>query len=435
MSSLESLETLVSPLGGLIGRVVRIPTIAGEPTFINYSGELGDLTKVLPNVRASTNNLSTTGEIDGAGGGLDEESALTKALAETLERYCSCVYSREQFIWATAEELGNEALDLDLIPRCSEREASHPSCPLVMPDKTAPMRWVRGVSLHRRTFFWIPVAMVYLHIPWLSIGERCVLPISTGCAAHPQIEQALVNALCEVIERDSIALTWLQQLALPQLEIDAPGDALPFWEACRNSQVRTYFFDATTELGIPTVYSVDVAPHNEKLATVVMCATDLNPARALAKVIRESSSSRVALQAPHDVPASPDAFIKVFHGAKYMAARQRQHAFDFLLHSPTRRQFSGMPNLDTGGEAANLVFLLRRLEECGMEAFAVDLTTDEAVRSNMRVVRVLIPRLQPLTFSFRARYLGHPRLYEAPGRMGFPIRAEEEINPWPQPFA
>jgi ribosomal protein S12 methylthiotransferase accessory factor len=53
----------------------------------------------------------------------------------------------------------------------------------------------------------------------------------------------------------------------------------------------------------------------------------------------------------------------------------------------------------------------------------------------MTVVRAIIPGLQPLTFHHRARFLGHPRLYEAPVRMGYPARLEAELNAWPQPFA
>ncbi|MFC7479479.1 hypothetical protein ACFQX7_04670 [Luedemannella flava] len=70
-----------------------------------------------------------------------------------------------------------------------------------------------------------------------------------------------------------------------------------------------------------------------------------------------------------------------------------------------------------------------------MDAYVVDLTSDEALRAGMTVVRTVIPRLQPLSFSYRARYLGHPRLYRAPARMGHPTRSEAELNPWPQPFA
>jgi ribosomal protein S12 methylthiotransferase accessory factor len=53
----------------------------------------------------------------------------------------------------------------------------------------------------------------------------------------------------------------------------------------------------------------------------------------------------------------------------------------------------------------------------------------------MTVVRAVVPGLQPLTFHYRARFLGSPRLYEAPARMGYPVRAEAELNAWPQPFA
>jgi ribosomal protein S12 methylthiotransferase accessory factor len=47
----------------------------------------------------------------------------------------------------------------------------------------------------------------------------------------------------------------------------------------------------------------------------------------------------------------------------------------------------------------------------------------------------VIPGLQPVGFDYRARYLGHQRLYDAPKQMGYPVYAEEDLNPWPQPFA
>ncbi len=66
---------------------------------------------------------------------------------------------------------------------------------------------------------------------------------------------------------------------------------------------------------------------------------------------------------------------------------------------------------------------------------AVDLTTDEARQAGATVVRVAVPRLMPLSFVHRARYLGHPRLYEAPRAMGHPVLDEDEITRLPQPFA
>ena len=94
-----------------------------------------------------------------------------------------------------------------------------------------------------------------------------------------------------------------------------------------------------------------------------------------------------------------------------------------------------MPDLATGSAEGDLRVLLSRLNAAGCQVVAVDCTTDEARDVGFRVVRVLIPELVPLSFTYRARYLAHPRLYTAPARMGHPVLAAPEINPLPQPFA
>lgn len=431
-----TLESLVQPIGGLIKQVMELPPDPGEPSFPTCGSFLGDLNEVLnPYSRFVAPDPNA---LNGAGGGIEPEMARIRAIAEGLERYSSCVFDERQFVWATGEELGTDALDLDSVPRCSDTELAHPRCPVNAPDTRLPLRWVRGVSLFDGRPVWIPAAMVYLKLAALSAGERFTLPISTGCAAHVSFERALLSAVAEVIERDAISLVWLQQLDLPRIELDV----IPAWlepyvgpSVGRASGVETLFFDATTDLGVPTVYGLQLAPNNDVLAALVMCSTELDPATAIAKVVRESASSRIALQRARSVPDSWDDFIEVSHGAAYMGRPERLPAFDFLRRSTRTRRLSEMPRLDTGDPRRDLLDLLRRLRSRGLEAFAVDLTTDEALRVGMHVVRVVIPALQPLTFSFRARYLEHPRLYDAPGRMGYRTRSEAELNPWPQPFA
>jgi len=432
------LEDLVQPIGGLVEGVFQLPNDPGEPRFPIVNASMGDLSQALTSVAHSVAGKSVANTLDGAGGSLNADEARIKAIAEGLERYASCAYNEKQLRWATAQELGAEALDLDTVPRCSPRELEHSRCPLVAPDKQAPLRWVRGLSLHDGRMVWIPAVMVYLHIPYMSRGERFWLPISTGCAAHTTLERALVGAICEVVERDSIALTWLQQLALPRIELDQVPDWLvPYLQRNKRAKeaVEHLFFDATTDLGIPTIYSVHLSPRNHKLCTLVMCSTELDPAVAIAKITRESASSRIAMQATRDLPLAPEDFLHVFDGATYMGRRDQLDAFGFLLRSPKRRQLSDVQSIGTGEPRLDLINLLQRLKMRGLDVYAVDISSDEALRAGMRVVRVLIPGLQPLSFSFLARYLEHPRLYEAPGAMGYPVHPEEEINPWPQPFA
>ncbi len=145
-------------------------------------------------------------------------------------------------------------------------------------------------------------------------------------------------------------------------------------------------------------------------------------------------SVRIALQgdkAPDDVQD----FTGVSDGAVYMGHPSRAPAFDFLLGTPASRRLSEMPNLATGDPDEDLRVVLSRLDAAGLDSYLVDLTPDEAIRAGMTVVRAVIPGLLPLSFTYRSRFLGSPRLYEAPVRMGYPSLPEAELNPWPQPFA
>ncbi|MHC3394132.1 YcaO-like family protein [Streptomyces lavendulocolor] len=435
LGKLADLDAIVGPYG-LVERTHRLPNHPGDPRFPIFSASLGDLAQVVDNIAESTRGRSVRGEMDGAGGAVDPERAARLSVAEALERYATSVVQPDSVIWATAEELGDEALDLTTLPRCSPAELSHPKALTVDVDTKAPMRWVRGWSLTRGTPQWVPAVGVWMHIPPLSRGERYANPISTGCATHTDLAQALVNAVCEVVERDAIALTWYQRLALPRIDFDeVPENLVPFLEKSRNSLVETVFFDATTDLGVPTVYSVDLSPDNEVLGQMVMCNTSLDPVDSVAKIIRESASSRIAMQVPREMPPTVDDFLHVFHGAAYMGRPERRADFDFLLRGADSRPFSEMPVLTTGDSGKDLAFLVQRLKGAGCDVIAVECTTDEARDVGFRVVRVVIPQLMPLSFTHRARYLAHPRLYDAPARMGHRVYGEAEINPQPQPFA
>src|SRR5262249_49118488 len=153
------LESLVQPIGGAVGPGVELPANPGEPSYASYSSLLGDVDRVL-NPYSRLTELEPNA-LNGAGGALEPELGRIRAIAEGLERYASCVFDERQFIWATGDELGAEALDLDTVPRCSEIELAHPRCPVVAPSKRAPIRWVRGVSLLDGRPAWVPAAMVF----------------------------------------------------------------------------------------------------------------------------------------------------------------------------------------------------------------------------------------------------------------------------------
>jgi ribosomal protein S12 methylthiotransferase accessory factor len=423
--------------GGLLGGHTRFRAHSDEPRIITQVVGLGAINQVWGHPEGPIKRGRRV-SVDGTGAGLDADEALRPAQGEALERYCTAVYTKDQFLTATAEELGGEALDLDTIPRCSKTELADVRCPLVAPDKKAPIRWIRGLSLLDGRLVYLPAVMVYLYTGFVTPGERICVQITTGCAAYTSIERAVLAGILEVVERDAISITWLQELSLPRIEVDhLPQVIRRYWDCYQRSstQLEYAFFDATTDIGIPTVYGLQVSPANKSATTLVSCSAELDPALAVAKVIRDMGACRIAFRRPRQIPKKWQEFTELFHGAAYMAQASQASAFDFLLCSEHKRPLSHIRSLDCGNDKQNLQNILEVFRRKKLQVYAVELSTDEALRSGIRVVRVLIPGLQPFSFHHCARYLGHQRLYEAPKLMGYAVLPEQKLNHWPQPFA
>lgn len=431
---------LTRPVGG----VVKLPISVGNadlsvPQFTVFSGNLGHLTLTCPSIMLADGQKVNF--LGGGGSDEDPELALVRCVAESAERYANSVQNDETHISASANELGTEALDLDTLPKCSATELADPKCPVRPAVKDQPIRWVKGVSLTRGgSAIYVPKVLTHLYVT-PAPAEMFNVPISTGVAIHTSLAKALVSAINEVIERDAIAITWLARLRLPRIDIDCqvPSQHKEKFRRLHKSLLKSYFFDATSDLGVPTAYSVltlDAHPH---LARFVSCSTEFSMMEACAKIIREAAAGRTAFEDKRPLPANVHDFMNLEDGATYMGLRENRSAFNFLTQSESRRSMTDIlgshAELGAMDDAEQLNWLVRRCQELGMEIAAVDLTTDELRAVGLWAVRVVIPQLMPMSPSHRARFLGHPRLYEYPKAAGFGALDERDVNPFPQPFA
>lgn len=427
---------------GLVHEYGYVAQEPDGPRFDIVTAGLSNLTAALPHVVTSGGGDLREEIVGGSGTHVEFATAWVKAMVEAAERYATMVFEPDDFIIASARELGTRALDLDRIPRCSAREYADPRCPLrpLRPDE--PMRWVRGVSLMTRREVLVPAIMTHLYLQ-PGENERFWVPISTGVAAHTDLAAALVSALCEAVERDATALTWLTRRPLAEI---APPATLPppfedFATRLAPPPTRYHFFDATTDLGIPTVFVVQRNDARPTGRVAVSCATAVTPSHAYCGAIRESAQTRVAIRRDTALPADVADYHDLLHGAAYYARGGDRGDFDFLLANGRRTSLAEMAGTPVAGEAREqLAFLIERLRTRGMEALAIDVTPDEVREVGLWVVRVVVPDLVPVSFVHRARYLGTPRIYrfwqswraELPAG---PAVAEENINPCPMPFA
>ncbi len=427
---------ILLPTGGLLSGVSRLEGEHTAPDFDIAVSNLDNLTKIFPHVQQPDGRDVMEEPLGGAGADIDTELAWLRAVMEGAERYANMAYSTDEFIVASANELGAAAIDLDRLARCSERELAVAGCPFIAPDKSLPIRWTRGWSLTRRCERFVPAVTTHLYLN-TSRTERFWQQISTGVAAHVRPAAAMISAICEVIERDAIAMTWLARLPLPRITLTQPLPPVlaPNHRVLERSLVQHEFFDATTDVGIPTVYAVQLLDGHPSVAQYVNCACGFSAAEACAKTIREAAPARPVLRLVDDVPADSDDFRSLYDGAHHLGRPEFRHAFEFLMKSPYRRPLADVEIDAPEDEAGRLRYLLERLRKLDMEVVMVDLTSDELRRLGVWVVRAVIPGLMPMSSVQRGRFLGTPRLYDYPRCAGFGALAEDDINPLPQPFA
>ena len=369
-----------------------------------------------------------------------------RAVCEALERYCGVMYPTEGVLRASARSLGDRALDPRRLPRCSRRERARAPAAFRLrePDVERDELWVRGHSLTERRPLWVPLSATYMGLP-LPISEHVLFPLSTGLAAGTSFRQAILSGLCEVIERDSLALFWLHQLPVPRLEAPAQTVRDPalreLLAAGGAAGTETTLLDLTTDVGVPVVGAVQTcaraAPH-----AITMAACRPDPEAAALRVLEEVGSLRVALTEAaaagrrvaredffSDREQTPESFGLLYAGADGPAR------FQFATrHAPAAERWPAAIRGGCAGEDP-LSAIVERLAAAGMETIAVDVTTPEVREFGIVVVRVIVPELMPISFTHHARYLAHPRAYEAPSRLGHGRRSEETITDDPIPFA
>lgn len=432
---LERLETLVSPFGVVAdARPLGPPRGLGEACLsVAHVGHgspqpIADARQLRRPRRPQPPRTARGVAFD------DPGQARLIAIAEAAERY-SASDLNEPTVLAAHRDLDGPALDLRRIPCCSTRELATRDCPLRAPDPDAPIRWVRGTDVASGVPTWVPAVMAFYGLHDVAPAERFWYRISTGFAVHSDPAEALVRGICEVIERDAIAVMWLQKLALPVIPDHCLSERARHVVAwARRHFIDVFLFDATTNLAVPTVFCLQVAPHSATAAQLTSCATGRSIASAAEKALLEGCATSELRHSGGESAVNFAEFDSLRDGARYMAMPSRAAAFGFLVTGARHRAAPERGALPAGS-AGSLAWLVRSLSSKGMQAVAVDRTTSELAAVGLTAVNVVIPDLQPMSLHPLAQYRAHSRLYSAPVLMGYPSLTEEELNPWPVPFA
>jgi YcaO-like protein with predicted kinase domain len=238
-------------------------------------------------VRPASRNLSVM-----QGKGLTDDAAIASGLGEALESFCSEQISeptqRRTFSRAASDQtfvVSNQML------RCvppSEERLQFSEC--------------RDLLGGPSRFF--PSELIFADFSSPPPPGQGYFNVSTnGLAVGNSEEEAILHSLCELIERDAVALWMLgQQKGLPARPLDTngikKGSCLQLLDMLGDSGLQFNIWDITSDLGIPTFFCViDDRYIKQDLSIGRIAGAGCHPSSdvAICRAITEAAQARLTL--------------------------------------------------------------------------------------------------------------------------------------------
>ncbi len=344
---------------------------------------------------------------------VDPWIAYRKAAAEAVER--EGFREPKGLFTGRLHELAGAVDPRDVIQYTDEQlaNADFPFAPF---DAKREHCWVGATNLRSGERVCVLAELVYSQAAIAAQGYRTGKPVtqvtSSGCAAGVSVNDATLRALLEVVERDAFMRHWLAQ---------RPGEAvshevLPAGIAERiRSLGRAGCRVSVQRLNSPWAHVCLVAAQNADLHFTTMgTAAASNFNHALKSALEETEARVYAWIHGHkpeiDTPelvATPEHHFELYGSKRFF---RRADAVLF----PSKSDGAVPAPLRIRDQAQ----LVRRMAGGGLHPVVVDITPANASidqgRSQLFVVKALVPGLLPVSFGFRREPLGMvPRAHSA----------------------
>lgn len=235
------------------------------PVFISYYGK---------DARAVTGIRKQMGK------GATPEQAEASALMELAERFSffSFCNTPSRFVTGTYRRFGASALPYAAIARSvhDETDAAERVRPVF---EALPMRWTEGWNLTEGCSVMVPFDWFY------------AINAFNGPSAGNCTEEALVQGICEIVERHVCSLVSRNRIRVPAIRPQTATDPLvqDMLGKYERNGIRLVVSDFTLEMGIPTVgvLAWDPSTFPESSEIVWTAGTTPSPEKAFSRALTE----------------------------------------------------------------------------------------------------------------------------------------------------
>ena len=431
---LEQLDRHVSPITGIVSALVRgerteATTEGGRsltPTFAadhNFSDMHDDRFFLREGMRRRS-----------GGKGKTPEQARVSALAESLERYCGVFDGTERRIRASFAMLGDVAIHPNACMGYSDRQYAERDASNRRGHKA---HWVPEPFREDAEIEWTPLWSLsaektrYLPTSFCYFGYRSPDPLfaradSNGCAAGSVPEEAVLQGLLELVERDAVAIWWYNRLQRPAVDLESADDPYVSALGRHYGELRRelWALDVTSDFGVPTFAAISKRVDTAEEDVIYGFGAHLDPSVALVRALTELNQSLEAVPAGTG-PESTQTYRGGPDAVRWWRTVRTADA-PYLMPDPEAapRRLQDFKNVASDDLLQDILLCARMAAARGIEILVLDQTRPDV---GLPVVRVVAPGLR----HFWARF-GPGRLYDVPVREGWLPRPleERELNPF-----
>ncbi len=295
-------------------------------------------------------------------------------------------------------------------------------------DESAQIDWTPVWSLTHARHKYLPTQLLYYQS---KAGADCdsfyCMSCSNGNASGNNLEEAVLQGFCELVERDAVALWWYNRLRKPGVAVesfDEPYllDLIGYYQTLGR---EVWALDITSDLGIPSFAAVSRLCTGPEERILFGLGSHLDARIALQRAFAEMNQMLGLAEGGEVGKLLIEDEETVSWLKTATLANQPYMAPDETIAARRREDH---PSLYSGDLLKDILLCRRIVEEKGMEVMVLDQTRPDV---KMPVVKVIVPGLR----HFWARF-APGRLYDVPVEMGWLTRplAEEELNPNPMFF-
>ena len=430
--TLKKYQHLVSPITGVV--TMLVPVHNADGLVHAYLAGQNHALKMdrLDFLKATLRHAS-------GGKGISEAQAKASALCEAIERYSGERSGAEVIVTASFREMrerfGADTIHPNEVMRYSHRQLEDHEAfnekksmfnqvpePL---DESVPIDWTPVWSLTHARHKYLPTQFLYYQSKASANSDHFYcMGCSNGNASGNNLEEAVLQGFCELVERDAVAIWWYNRLRKPGVAVESFKESylLDLISYYKTIGREAWALDITSDLGIPAFAAASrlSGGPGERILFGLGCHLDPHIAlqRAFAELNQMLAMDLHGVDAEHAIEDQET--LSWLRTATL--ANQPYMAPDETIAAKRREDY---PSLCSGDLLEDIRLCRRIVEERGMEVLVLDQTRPEV---KMPVVKVIVPGLR----HFWARF-APGRLYDVPVQMGWQQKplAEEELNPIP----